>query len=206
MQRFGVYHAFMSALLLIAVGNVRAADLYVQTNLVSDGSVAGTRTDPNLKGAWGLSYSTTSPFWISDQAASFNGAGASSVYIVNAATPLTSTASVLTVGVTNQNNAPPSGDQTNGPTGQVAIGAPGITTGSSDFLVGARPAAFAFANLDGSISAWNGGTHSTIEATVANASYTGLAIGNLPGQGVPLSFTRPIRTAAISTFLITNGK
>ena len=37
--------------------------------------------------------------------------------------------------------------------------------------------------MDGSISAWNGGATSTIEATVPGASFTGLAIGNLPGAG-----------------------
>ena len=67
---------------------------------------------------------------------------------------------------------------TNGPTGQVSTGAPGITTGSTDFLVGTSKADFIFANLDGSISGWNGGASSTIEATVPGASFTGLAIGN----------------------------
>ena len=81
---------------------------------------------------------------------------------------------------------------TNGPTGQVSTGAPGINTGSTDFqVVGpnggtSHTASFIFANLDGSISAWAGGnsgtpipnTTSTIVATVPNASFTGLAIGN----------------------------
>jgi uncharacterized protein (TIGR03118 family) len=36
--------------------------------------------------------------------------------------------------------------------------------------------------MDGSISAWRGGTTAAvIQATLANASFTGLAIGNLPG-------------------------
>jgi len=39
-------------------------------------------------------------------------------------------------------------------------------------------AAFIFANMDGSISAWNGGAHATIVVPAAGASYTGLAIGN----------------------------
>jgi uncharacterized protein (TIGR03118 family) len=64
----------------------------------------------------------------------------------------------------------------------VNTNAPGITTGSSDFLVtpGGAKAAFIFANLDGSISAWGGGASSTIEplATTPGASFTGLAIGN----------------------------
>ena len=153
-------------------------DRFTETNLVSDIQGMAPNTDPNLQGAWGLSFSSTSPFWVSAQAASFKGSGASSVYKV-ADTPIpTSTGSLLTVGVTNQGNAPPSGNQTNGPTGQVATGAPGITTTSTDFPVGGSKAAFIFANLDGSISGWAGGPASTIEATVPGASFTGLAIGN----------------------------
>jgi len=166
-----------------AAGMDPARDAYVQTNLVSDIPGMAPNTDPNLQGAWGLSFSSSSPFWVSAQAANFNGSGAASVYKVSDTSIPTSTGPLLTVGVTNQGNAPPNPNMTNGPTGQVATGAPGITTGSTDFLVNGSKAAFIFANLDGSISGWNGGTHSTIEATVAGASFTGLAIGNLPGPG-----------------------
>ena len=41
---------------------------YTQTNLVSDLSIAAV-TDPNLKNPWGVSESSTSPLWVSDQAA-----------------------------------------------------------------------------------------------------------------------------------------
>ena len=72
----------------------------------------------------------------------------------------------------------------NGPTGQVSTGAPGVTTVSTDFQVSGGKAAFIFANLDGSISAWKGGlSNAVIEATVSGASLTGLAIANLPGGG-----------------------
>ena len=82
-------------------------DIYVQTNLVSDIPGMAPNTDPNLQGAWGLSFSTTSPFWVSDQAANFNGSGASTVYKVSDTPIPTSSGPVLTVGVTNQGNAPP---------------------------------------------------------------------------------------------------
>ena len=178
MQRISHRFALTTCVVLIAAGTARAGDLYVQTNLVSDIPGMAPNTDPNLLGAWGLSFSSTSPFWVSDQAASFNGSGAASVYKVSDTSIPTSSGPILTVGVTNEGNAPPSGDQTNGPTGQVSTGAPGITTGEMDFLVGTSKAAFIFANLDGSISGWNGGPSSTIEATVIGASFTGLAIGN----------------------------
>src|SRR5271166_5939437 len=172
--------------LLLAVGTTRAGDVYVQTNLVTNNQslVTAQQTDLNLRGAWGLSFSTTSPFWISDQNANFNGSGAASVYKVSDTQIPTSSGPLLTVGVANQGGAPPSGPaMTNGPTGQVNTSAPGITTGSTDFLVGTSKAAFIFANLDGSISGWNGGAKSTIETTVTGASFTGLAIGNLPNGG-----------------------
>jgi uncharacterized protein (TIGR03118 family) len=168
----------MTCALLTAAGTARAG-IYVQTNLVSDIPGMAPNRDPNLQNAWGLSFSTTSPFWVSDQAANFNGSGAASVYKVSDTQIPTSTGPLLTVGVTNQGNAPPNPNTTNGPTGQVNTTAPGITTSStSDFQLNGARAAFIFANLDGSISGWNGGTHSTIESTVAGASFTGLAIGN----------------------------
>ena len=46
------------------------------------------------------------------------------------------------------------------------------------FILGAAPASFIFANLNGTISAWNGGRGTTaqIQATTPGAVYTGLAI------------------------------
>ena len=40
------------------------------------------------------------------------------------------------------------------------------------------PAHFIFANLNGTISAWNAGTAATLEATTPGAVYTGLAIAS----------------------------
>jgi len=75
---------------------------------------------------------------------------------------------------------------TNGPTGQVNTSAPGIVTDTKtdfQFTAGGSTgrAAFIFANLDGSISAWKGGlSQSVVQANVVGASFTGLAIGNTP--------------------------
>jgi uncharacterized protein (TIGR03118 family) len=170
--------ASIAFVFLIATGTTRA-QVYVQTNLVSNTTGMAPVIDPNLQGTWGLSFSTGSPFWISNQAT-----GTATIYKVTDTYPPSATVEGLVVPISNQGGAPPSGPaMTNGPTGQVAIGAPGITTGSTDFLVGTAKAAFAFANLDGSISAWGGVSPSTITATVTGASFTGLAIGNLPGPG-----------------------
>jgi uncharacterized protein (TIGR03118 family) len=58
-----------------------------------------------------------------------------------------------------------------GPTGQVNNSTPA-------FLVNGTPANFIFANLNGTISAWNAsaGTTALVQATTPGASYTGLAI------------------------------
>ncbi len=164
---------------MMIANSARGGNVYIETNVISNGSVGALDTDPNLQGAWGLAFSTKSPFWIADQAVNDNGSGASTIYKVNDTSVPTMASTVpLVVAVPNQGGAPPSSDQSNGPTGIVSTGAAGISVGSSDFVVGNSSAAFIFANLDGSISGWNGGTHATIEANVAGASFTGLAIGN----------------------------
>ena len=55
-----------------------AAQLRVdQTNLVSDIPGLAKLTDPDLVNAWGISFGSTSPFWISD-----NGKGLATLYSV----------------------------------------------------------------------------------------------------------------------------
>src|SRR5207247_4993835 len=65
-----------------------------------------------------------------------------------------------------------------GPTGQAFV------AGSGFQLTGGGNAVFAFANLDGSISAWNGalGTTAAVQATTPGAVYTGLAAGSSGGS------------------------
>src|SRR5262249_7810044 len=66
---------------------------------------------------------------------------------------------------------PRQGGTQGSPTGQVR-------NNTTDFVLSNNnPAAFIFAGLDGTITAWNGGTTAELKATVAGASYTGLAIG-----------------------------
>ena len=48
---------------------------YRQTNLVSDIPGLAAFTDPHLVNPWGISMSSTSPFWVSD-----NGTGFSTLY------------------------------------------------------------------------------------------------------------------------------
>ena len=166
--------ALEARLVLSSSGNT----LYLQSNLVSDIQGTAQAFDPNLKDPWGVSFSagtTGSPFWVSDQASNVNGSSVTTLYSVNGTTGALSVVSFFP-GVPNQGGATP--DATNGPTGQVNTKAPGITTSSTDFPLNGKEASFIFANMDGSISAWNAGAHATIMASVAGASFTGLAIAN----------------------------
>jgi uncharacterized protein (TIGR03118 family) len=173
--------ALIALVLLIAASNTRAEDAYYQSILVTNRSPSPpTASDPNLQGSWGIAFSTTGPVWVSDQAVNFKNSGAASVIKVSDGYPPSATVEGLVVGIANQNGALPNNLMDNGPTGIVNTNAPGIPTPSSAFQIGTNGKAdFIFANLDGSISAWNGsvGSTSTIEAKVAGASFTGLAIG-----------------------------
>jgi uncharacterized protein (TIGR03118 family) len=156
--------------LLVATGTTRGGDAYNEFNLVSNIPGMAQQTDPNLLNPWGVSFSTGSPLWVSNQLS-----GTATVYSLSG---VTSSPTDLTIGIPNLGGAPAS--TTDGPTGQVSTGALGITTPSTDFQVSGGKANFIFANMDGSISAWRGGaglTSSVIEASVSTASFTGLAIG-----------------------------
>jgi uncharacterized protein (TIGR03118 family) len=144
---------------------------FIQTNLISDiASLApGQPPDPNLKNPWGMSFSSTSPFWVSNQ-------GSETATLYNAlASPIKQG---LTVTIPTAGIGPPTG-----PTGQVfnsttsdfQIPAPGGTTVKSSFL---------FATLDGTIQGWNPGSNGGINdseavATTPGAVYTGLALNSV---------------------------
>jgi uncharacterized protein (TIGR03118 family) len=159
---------FRKSLILAALGGgvlcatpwQAAAEAYIQTNLVSDIPGLATIFDASLKNPWGISHGPTTPFWVSDQAANV-----STLYAV---TPAGVTKNALTVTI------PMTGGGPQGPTGQVS------NVGGSSFPVNGTPANFIFANLNGTISAWNNtaGTTAVIQATTPGAVYTGLAINN----------------------------
>jgi len=135
---------------------------YVQTNLVSDIPGLASLTDPNLRNPWGMSFSATSPFWVSDQAA-------------NLATLYRVTNGVVSQ-VALQVAIPTTTAGPQGPTGQV-------NNNTTSFAVNGTPSSFIFASLNGTISAWNNsaGTTAVIQASSVGAVYTGLAIANSAG-------------------------
>jgi uncharacterized protein (TIGR03118 family) len=135
-----------------------------QVNLASDIPGMAPLTDPDLKNPWGISFSPTSPLWVSNQ-----GTNSSTLYTL---TPGSSTVmKVPTVRVTM-------GSSVAGPTGQVANTGTGFVVSNGTT---SAPAAFIFDTLDGHIEAWNptvdpliGNTEN--KASVPGASYTGLEL------------------------------
>jgi uncharacterized protein (TIGR03118 family) len=151
----------------LSVGMLRAEEPhFTQVNLVSDIAGLATVTDASLRNPWGLSHSPTSPFWASNQ-----GTSTATLYAVTGKT---------TVSKVNIN--PPAGFVKipttamgpQGPTGQVN----NTNTASFPVLNGGdgKFAHFIFANLNGTISAWDTGVTAFIQVTTSHAVYTGLAI------------------------------
>src|SRR5262245_49930309 len=145
-----------------------AADaVYVQTNLVSDIPGLASATDPHLVNPWGVSFLPNSPFWVSDQ-----GSNATTLYSVTDSTDVNNPVPVFTVNIPTTETGP------QGPTGQVS------NTNVESFKLtdgNLMSASFIFANLNGTISAWNpslgtDGSTAHIEVTTPDAVYTGLAV------------------------------
>jgi uncharacterized protein (TIGR03118 family) len=139
---------------------------YKQTNLVSDVAGLAPMTDAALVNPWGMSFSSTGPFWISNA-----GSNSSTFYSVNATTGAVTKAGQVSV--------------PGSPTGQVF-------NGSSGFMLSqggkSGAALFIFAGMDGSITGWSPSV-SAAQALVAangaaNSSYTGLAMGTRSGAPV----------------------
>jgi uncharacterized protein (TIGR03118 family) len=182
----------------IAVGTLYAGawraeadSVYIQTDLVSDIPGLAALTEPELHNPWGMSHNATSPIWTSNQA--------TQTATLFAVTPDLNVTKASPAGTNGNIAIPPAG--VSGPTGQVA------NTNTSSFAVGnggnGASANFIFANLNGTISAWNSGQTAFIQATTTGASYTGLAVNqaqtqlyaanNVPGGSVNVfnsSFTQ----------------
>jgi uncharacterized protein (TIGR03118 family) len=167
----------------------------LQTNLVSDLPGVAQIQDPNLVNPWGISESSGSPFWISD-----NNAGVSTLYQTNPSSTPPGAISInpLVVGIPgpisqngpggtpltatdpNGNAGAPTGTVFNGDSNAFLLTPP---TGST-----AKPAhaIFLFATEDGTIAGWNPGIlgkealiavdNSQNPTAVNGAVYKGLAI------------------------------
>ena len=73
MRRFeGILPVALVALgVSVSIASTGSASPYVQTDPVSDIPGLATITEPTLVNPWGISHTTTSPFWISDQGTNF---------------------------------------------------------------------------------------------------------------------------------------
>ncbi|MEJ0046244.1 MAG: TIGR03118 family protein [Rhodospirillales bacterium] len=147
--------------MLVASGPASAGTV-TQTNLTSDGTVAATVTDPNLKNPWGISYAPGGAFWVSD-----NGTGLTTLYNGSGAIQ------ALVVAVPAAG-----GSGTGTPTGQVF-------NPTTDFVVTAGgksgAATFIFATEDGTISGWNFSVNPAtaivaVDRSAQHASYKGVAM------------------------------
>ena len=153
-------------LALAASRSLEADDAYLVRNLVSDIQDLADHADPHLLGAWGISQSPTSPFWIADA-----GSGFSTLYSTNgSAVPI-----VVAIA----------------PSKASGTGSPGIPTGTvfngtSGFQIAAGKATpFLFATLDGTIQGWSPAvdaahTKIMVDNSAAGAAYFGLAMATDP--------------------------
>jgi uncharacterized protein (TIGR03118 family) len=133
-------------------------DSFVQRNLVSDQPGQADLVDTNLVNAWGLAFSSTSPFWISD-----NHTGLSTLY--------NSTGGVQALVVTIP--APPGAVGPAEPTGMVF-------NNTTNFVAGGKATRFIFDTEDGTIAAWGSGSTAVlaVDNSASGAIYKGLALAS----------------------------
>ena len=162
-----------------AAAQTTKPNVYVQHNLVSDIPGMADVTDPNLVDPWGLSFSATSPFWVSN-------AGKSNSTLYNGSGTITAVVVAIPAGSKGPAKSSPSGQVNNNT--------------AAFILANGTKASFIFATEDGTISAWNGGTVSTVmvDNSGAGAVYEGLAIGT-SANGATL-YAPNFKTNAIDVF------
>jgi uncharacterized protein (TIGR03118 family) len=137
-----------------AGGDLEREGEYRQTNLVSDLPGVALLQDTNLVNAWGLSFSSTSPIWVSD-----NGSGLSTLYVVKYDTNgvVQVAKQALEVTIPGEGNS----------TGQLFNGTGAFNTNR-----------FIFASEDGTISGWRPALGTAAEVLVARttAVYKGITL------------------------------
>lgn len=159
----GLSIASIGLLSLSATLPAQLVQHYTQTNLVSDTPGMAAITDPNLVNPWGLSRSSGSPWWVSD-----NGPGLTTLY------GATGTVASLVVTIPPADS---SGGQTGVPTGQIFNGTPGFA------LAVGFPARFIFVTEDGTVSGWNPGVNAASAIIMVNTNsasvFKGVAVATV---------------------------
>jgi uncharacterized protein (TIGR03118 family) len=156
----------------IQIPVIAPGSAYRQTNFISDIPGYAPLQDPFLVNPWGISMTSSSPFWVANNATST----AQLIRGDVAGSPVVLNPSPQTVAI-------PGGL----PTGTVAN-----TGGATDFVVSngsaSGKAAFLFASITGNITGWNpnvpapGSTTAQVAANLPGHVYTGLAIGSAGGN------------------------
>jgi uncharacterized protein (TIGR03118 family) len=165
--------AALPILVLLCRPACTLAQHYQQTNLVSDIMGMAPLTDPNLKNPWGLTRSSSSPWWVSN-----NNSGTSTLYTgAGASVPINGTGFVT---IPPPGFAP--GTQST-PTGVVFNGS------TTDFLLkNGKSAHFIFVTEDGTIAAWAAGPNAELEVDNSDngsshgAVYKGATSGEIDGH------------------------
>jgi uncharacterized protein (TIGR03118 family) len=175
MMNVRVVHLLSAVVTLSFLPSLAYAQHYDRTDLVSNTATAPVVGDQNVRNAWGLVHSATSPWWISN-----NATGTST--LVNASTsPVTVPSTVVTI------PAAPSQGGGGTPTGVVFNGS------ATDFLLApGRQALFIWVTEDGTVSGWNPAVDATNAIIMADNSqrprpnhgavYKGATIGEIDGQ------------------------
>jgi uncharacterized protein (TIGR03118 family) len=160
-------------LVLLGLPALTPAQKYQQTNLVSDIMGKAPVTDPNLKNPWGITRSSGSPWWVSN-----NNSGTSTLY--------TGGGAIIPINGTGVVDVPPPGfapGTQSTPTGIVFNGS------ATDFLLKTgKNAHFIFVTEDGTISAWQTGVNAELEVDNSDngsshgAVYKGATSGEINGH------------------------
>lgn len=143
------------ALLAAPLSAVAQVSAYVQTNIISDGSVPAAQTDPTLINPWGVSIGPD--FWIDAPGSGFS--------LVDDASGNKDFAVAIPPAVSTSAHGTPAGTIYN--------------ANSALFPIAGGSAQFLFGTLDGTIAAWNPSTPeavTVINNSAAGASYTDIAV------------------------------
>ena len=146
----------------------------LQTNLVSDLAGAAQLQDPNLVNPWGISSSSGSPFWVSD-----NNAGVATLYSShNGATPVSIVPLVVSIPTpvdsTGAGGAP-TGTVFNPNAGKGAFTVSGV---NAQNLPASAGALFLFSTEDGTITGWNPGVNPVGFTPAKAGTYSIIGVDN----------------------------
>ena len=218
MHRSLIKVAAQSAILTASILGTAVAGLaagFLETDLVANKSpltdsngISHTpaHVDPNLLNPWGLTASSTSPFWVSD-----NGAGVATLYdAAGVARSLVVSIPAPTIPATPLNNkGTPTGVVFNIAASNGAFPISGVDKNGKALMAAAQ---FLFATEDGTILGWNSNvfasgdpnttppsTHAIIAVPSSGAVYKGLAIAT-DALGTTRLYATNFRAGTVDVF------